>query len=70
MEAVAAGRSAHDALGAALLRAGATRLAAGDVDDLATLAPEYVTLPRGARDAPAGGGVELSGTATAARGTR
>jgi len=70
VEAVAAGRSAHLALGAALLRAGATRLAAGDVDDLATLAPEYVTLPRGAGDAPADGGVELSGTATAARGTR
>jgi tRNA threonylcarbamoyl adenosine modification protein YeaZ len=69
-EAVTAGRSAHDALGAALLRAGAARLAAGDVDDLATLAPEYVTLPRGVRAAPAGDGVELSGTASAARAAR
>ena len=70
VDAVAAGRSAHDALGSALLRAGATRLAAGDVDDLATLAPEYVTLPRGVRAAPAGDGVELSGTASAARRAR
>ncbi len=28
---------------------GAERLARGDVDDLATLVPEYVTLPRGVR---------------------
>ena len=48
-DAVAARPAAHDALGAALLRAGAARLAAGDVDDLATLVPEYVTLPRGVR---------------------
>ena len=70
VDAVAAGLAAHDALGSALLRAGATRLAAGDVDDLATLAPEYVTLPRGVRAAPAGDGVELSGTASAARTAR
>jgi len=70
VDAVAAGLAAHDALGSALLRAGATRLAAGDVDDLATLAPEYVTLPRGVRAAPAGDGVELSGTASEARTAR
>ena len=70
VDAVAAGLAAHDALGSALLRAGATRLAVGDVDDLATLAPEYVTLPRGVRAAPAGDGVELSGTASAARTAR
>jgi len=64
-----AGATAHDGLGAALLRAGAARLAAGDADDLATLAPEYVTLPRGVRDLPVGDGVELSGTAPA-RGAR
>ena len=67
--ATGAGATAHDGLGAALLRAGATRLAAGDADDLATLAPEYVTLPRGVRDLPVGDGVELSGTAPA-RGAR
>ena len=70
VDAVAVGLAAHDALGSALLRAGATRLAAGDVDDLATLAPEYVTLPRGVRAAPEGDGVELSGTVSATRTAR
>lgn len=60
-DAVARGEAARDGLAAALLRDGAARLAAGDVDDLALLAPEYVTLPRGVRAAPAGDGVELSG---------
>lgn len=64
-DAVNAGTAAHDGLGAALLAAGASRLAAGDLDDLATLAPEYVTLPRGVRGVPAGGGVELTGGARA-----
>ncbi len=64
-DALRAGRRALDGVAAALLRTGAARLAAGDADDLATLAPEYVTLPRGARDVPAGGGVELTGTASA-----
>ncbi len=32
-----------------MLRLAAARLAAGDVDDLARLVPEYVTLPRGVR---------------------
>jgi hypothetical protein len=36
-------------MAAALVRLGAARLAAGDVDDLAGLVPEYVTLPRGVR---------------------
>ncbi len=45
--AVARGRAALDGLGAALLQLGAGRLAAGDVDDAATLVPDYVTLPRG-----------------------
>jgi tRNA threonylcarbamoyl adenosine modification protein YeaZ len=48
-EAVAAGEAAVRGLGAALLAAGAARLAAGDADDIATLVPEYVTLPRGVR---------------------
>jgi tRNA threonylcarbamoyl adenosine modification protein YeaZ len=68
-DATSEGATAHDGLGAALLRVGAGRLAAGDADDLATLVPEYVTLPRGVRDLPAGDGVELSGTAPA-RGAR
>ena len=41
------GRSARDSLGASLISIGAARLAAGKVDDLAGLVPEYVTLPRG-----------------------
>ena len=61
---VALGEAARDGLAAALLAAGAPRLAAGDADDLARLVPEYVTLPRGVRAGPAGdGGVELSGGA-------
>ena len=60
-DAVARGDAAHEGLAAALLASGAARLAAGDVDDLARLVPEYVTLPRGVRDAPADGGVEISG---------
>jgi tRNA threonylcarbamoyladenosine biosynthesis protein TsaB len=61
--AVDLGDSAHAGLAAAMLAAGAARLAAGDADDLARLVPEYVTLPRGVRDAPGDGGVELSGGA-------
>ena len=48
-------------LAAALLRMGAARLAAGDADDLARLVPEYVTLPRGVRLAPADDGVDVTG---------
>jgi tRNA N6-adenosine threonylcarbamoyltransferase len=43
----ALGDRALAGLGAALLRLGAVRLGAGDIDDLAGLVPEYVTLPRG-----------------------
>jgi tRNA threonylcarbamoyl adenosine modification protein YeaZ len=46
-DASALGDRALAGLGAALLRFGARRLAAADVDDLAGLVPEYVTLPRG-----------------------
>ena len=46
-EACALGERALAGLGAALLRLGARRLAAGDTDDLAGLVPEYVRLPRG-----------------------
>lgn len=50
-DAVARGDTARTGLGAALLRAGAGPLrdAAGSSGDLATVVPEYVTLPRGAR---------------------
>ncbi|MFL5674449.1 MAG: tRNA (adenosine(37)-N6)-threonylcarbamoyltransferase complex dimerization subunit type 1 TsaB [Chloroflexota bacterium] len=44
---VARGEAARGGLAAALVAAGAERLGKGDVDDLATLVPEYVTLPRG-----------------------
>jgi tRNA threonylcarbamoyladenosine biosynthesis protein TsaB len=46
-DAVGAGRDARTGLAVALLRLGAARLRTGDVDDLARLVPEYVTLPRG-----------------------
>jgi tRNA threonylcarbamoyl adenosine modification protein YeaZ len=48
-DALLRGEKARAALGASLLAMGAARLAAGDVDDLAGLVPEYVTLPRGVR---------------------
>jgi len=43
------GEAARAGLGAALLAIGAARFAAADVDDLAGLVPDYVTLPRGVR---------------------
>jgi tRNA threonylcarbamoyl adenosine modification protein YeaZ len=48
-DALARGERARDGLAEALVRLGASRLAAGDVDDLARLVPEYVSLPRGVR---------------------
>jgi tRNA threonylcarbamoyladenosine biosynthesis protein TsaB len=48
-EETARGEAARAGLAAALLTIGADRLAAGSVDDLAQLVPEYVTLPRGVR---------------------
>ncbi len=59
--AVELGDAAHDGLATAMLAAGAARLAAGDADDLARLVPEYVTLPRGVRNAPGDEAVELTG---------
>jgi tRNA N6-adenosine threonylcarbamoyltransferase len=50
VDAVAAGRRALAGLGTALLRLGADRLAAGDVEDIGRVVPEYVTLPRGIRE--------------------
>jgi tRNA threonylcarbamoyladenosine biosynthesis protein TsaB len=46
-DAMARGEAARAGMAAELLRTAATRLAAGDSDDLARLVPEYVTLPRG-----------------------
>jgi tRNA threonylcarbamoyl adenosine modification protein YeaZ len=48
-EALARGEHARQGLAPTLLRLGAARLASGDVDDLARLVPEYVSLPRGVR---------------------
>lgn len=48
-DALARGDEARAGLAAALARIGAARLAAGDVDDLARLVPDYVSLPRGVR---------------------
>lgn len=48
-DAVERGGQARLGLGAALVRIGGERLAAGLTDDLARLVPEYVTLPRGIR---------------------
>jgi tRNA threonylcarbamoyladenosine biosynthesis protein TsaB len=57
-DALERGERAREGLAAQLLAMGATRLAAGDADDLARLVPEYVTLPRGA--APESGEVAWS----------
>ena len=46
-DAVERGERARLGLGSALLSLGSARVLAGDVDDLAQLVPEYVTLPRG-----------------------
>jgi hypothetical protein len=48
-DALVRGETARARLGASLVTLGAARLAAGEVDDLAELVPEYVTLPRGVR---------------------
>ncbi len=45
------GEAARAGLGPALLRLGAARLRGGDPDSAAALVPEYVTLPRGIREA-------------------
>jgi hypothetical protein len=60
-DACALGARACDGLVAALLAAGAARLAAGDPDDLAGLVPEYVTLPRGVRTALPDSAVDVTG---------
>ena len=57
-DATARGEAARVGLGAALLAAGAARLAAPGSDELTTLVPDYVTLPRGA--GPAHGSIAWS----------
>jgi hypothetical protein len=42
---------AHAGLGRELIRLGAARLRAAGQDELETLVPDYVTLPRGVRAA-------------------
>lgn len=54
------GRAAVTALPASLLRLGAARLAAGDVDDPERLVPRYASAPRGAADGQADGNVAWS----------
>lgn len=49
-EAARRGEAALDGLGAALLAIGRTRMDKGDHDDISTLIPEYVALPRGVSD--------------------
>ena len=58
--ALARGRRALDALPATLIRLGAARLAAGAVDDVERLVPEYVSLPRGVTSDLGDGGVSWS----------
>jgi hypothetical protein len=58
--ALALGRDAVAGLPAALLRLGAARLAAGDVDDPERLVPAYASQPRGATGGDAEGGVAWS----------
>jgi tRNA threonylcarbamoyl adenosine modification protein YeaZ len=57
-EAVERGIAALAGLGPSLLRLGRARLARGEVDDLARLVPEYVSLPRGVT--ASGGTIEWS----------
>ena len=54
-DALARGEAARAGFAAALTRLGAARLAAGDADDLATLVPDYVSLPRGVERRERGG---------------
>jgi hypothetical protein len=58
--ALALGRVAVAALPASLLRLGAVRMAAGDLDDPEQLVPAYAVAPRGALAPPTGGGVAWS----------
>lgn len=60
-EAAALGATAQAGLAAALLAAGAARFASGTPDDLASLVPEYVTLPRGVLAALPERAVEMTG---------
>ena len=50
-DAIERGERAREGLGHALIEIGASRMRSGDTDDLAGLVPDYVTLPRGVRQA-------------------
>jgi tRNA threonylcarbamoyl adenosine modification protein YeaZ len=58
--ALARGRAAVDALAGNLVRLGATRLVAGDIDDPERLVPRYASAPRGAAEGQAEGSVAWS----------
>ena len=58
--ALARGRAALDGLAASLVRLGAARLAAGDVDDPERLVPRYASPPRGMPAGEPEGGVAWS----------
>lgn len=58
--ALASGRAALERLPASLVRLGAARLAAGDVDDPERLVPRYASPPRGMPAGEADGGVAWS----------
>ncbi|HYK96541.1 MAG TPA: tRNA (adenosine(37)-N6)-threonylcarbamoyltransferase complex dimerization subunit type 1 TsaB [Candidatus Dormibacteraeota bacterium] len=58
--ALARGRATVEALPASLVRLGAARLAAGDVDDPERLVPRYASAPRGAAEGQAEGAVAWS----------
>jgi tRNA threonylcarbamoyl adenosine modification protein YeaZ len=59
-DALERGRRALERLPEALIRLGATRLAAGDTDDPERLVPRYASPPRGAPIEPGDGGVAWS----------
>jgi tRNA threonylcarbamoyl adenosine modification protein YeaZ len=59
-EALARGRVAVEALAVNLVRLGAARLAAGDIDDPERLVPRYASAPRGAVEGQADGSVAWS----------
>lgn len=65
--ATALGEAAVTGLAGAVLAAAASRLAAGEADDLAALVPQYATLPRGVLAAPPELGVEVSRSTGGAR---
>lgn len=60
-DAIGLGTQARERLAEALAAIGAERLRSGRADDLATLVPEYVTLPRGVREPAPDEAVRVAG---------